>query len=128
MIHKYTTFVDPPRPLPGPLAARDPRLVAALRRGFIRAVSAFIHKRAQAKALSKDVRTGGFCVVQRVGSALNINPHLHALFFDGAYMRTEDGGLRFVATAEPQRQQLQRLVETIATTQEKFWRRFCAPW
>jgi hypothetical protein len=97
------------------LAARDSKLLAALRRIFIRAVSAFIHKRARAKALTKDVRTGGFCVVQRAGSALNINPHMHALFFDGAYTRAEDGELRFAATSQPPRQELHRLVETIAS-------------
>ena len=97
------------------LAARDPKLLAALRRIFIRAVSAFIHKRARAKVLTKDVRTGGLCVVQRAGSALNVNPHMHALFFDGAYTRAEHGELRFAATSEPTRQELQRLVETIAT-------------
>jgi hypothetical protein len=35
--------------------------------------------------VSSGARTGAVTLIQRFGSALNLNPHLHMLFLDGAY-------------------------------------------
>ena len=47
-------------------------------------------RRARALGLSPGslgFRTGAVNIVQRTGGALNLNPHLHALFIDGVYTR-----------------------------------------
>ena len=53
-------------------------------------------------------------LIQRFGSALNLNPHLHMLFLDGAYA-FDDETPRFHRVAAPTQAELQRLLHTIAT-------------
>jgi hypothetical protein len=52
--------------------------------------------------------------VQRYGSALNLNPHLHVLIPDGVWVTGADGSPAFVAVAAPAEQDIQRLVERTA--------------
>ena len=59
-------------------------------------------------------RTGAVTLVQRFGSALNLNPHLHMLFLDGAYA-FDDEAPRFHRVAAPTQAELQRLLHAIAT-------------
>ena len=40
-------------------------------------------------------RTGAVTLIQRFGSALNLNVHFHMLFLDGVYIEHPDGSLRF---------------------------------
>ena len=49
-----------------------------------RAVSTFLVRRAGLR-VGADARTGAVTLTQRFGSALNLNPHPHMLFLDGAY-------------------------------------------
>jgi hypothetical protein len=39
-------------------------------------------------------RTGAATLIQRFGSALNLNLHFHVLFLDGAYVEHTAGALR----------------------------------
>ena len=57
------------------LVARDPKLLSAVRSVFLRAVSGFYRKSARTIALCKSLRSAGFCITQRAGSALNLNHH-----------------------------------------------------
>ena len=60
-------------------------------------------------------RTGGVTFVQRFGSSLNLNPHLHVLMMDGVYVRHPDTGTpTFVAVAPPTDAQLQQLIQAAA--------------
>lgn len=43
----------------------------------------------------KAARSGAFTLIQRFGSALNLNIHFHMLFLDGADVDRPDGSLRF---------------------------------
>ena len=43
--------------------------------------------------VASGARTGAVTLIQRFGSALTLNPHLHMLFLDGAY--TFNGGATF---------------------------------
>ncbi|MCB9881922.1 MAG: transposase zinc-binding domain-containing protein [Planctomycetes bacterium] len=73
--------------LPHPLRFRlayDPQLLRAVRRVFTRTVLAF-YRRHLRTPQSPRTQSGAVVFVQRFGSALDLNVHLHALFLDGAY-------------------------------------------
>lgn len=57
--------------------------------------------------------TGAVTLIQRFGSALNLNVHFHMLVLDGVYRREGDG-LRFVPVPAPDADELQQLVQRIA--------------
>ncbi len=58
--------------------------------------------------------TGAVTLVQRFGSALNLNVHFHMVFLDGAYQTLGAAAPVFHPVAAPQSSDLQRLVEQIA--------------
>jgi len=64
------------------LLAFDPKLCAAVRRIFVRALLAAYRERAEREGISGG-RGGAVVFVQRFGSALNLNLHFHALLLDG---------------------------------------------
>ena len=53
-------------------------------------------------------------MIQRFGSALNLNVHFHMLFLDGVYVERPDGALRFRWVKEPTSAELARLAQTLA--------------
>ena len=59
-------------------------------------------------------RTGAVTLIQRFGSALNLNIHLNRFFADGA-CTFEDERPRFHRVPAPAQPELQRLLHTIAT-------------
>jgi hypothetical protein len=58
--------------------------------------------------------TGAVTLIQRFGSALNLNVHFHLLVLDGVYRREGEGQLRFVPLPAPSSEELQALVQRIA--------------
>ena len=78
-----------------------------------RAISTFLVRRAGLR-VGAGARTGAVTLIQRFGSALNLNPHLHMLFVDGAYTFDDDSP-RFHRVAAPTQAELQRLLHAIAT-------------
>ena len=58
--------------------------------------------------------TGAVTLIQRFGSALNLNIHFHMLFLDGVYVDRADGATGFQWLREPMRAELTRLAHTIA--------------
>jgi hypothetical protein len=58
--------------------------------------------------------TGAVTLIQRFGSALNLNVHFHLLVLDGVYRREGKGNLRFVPVPAPSSEELQGLVQRIA--------------
>ncbi|MCP3955486.1 MAG: hypothetical protein GY697_25180, partial [Desulfobacterales bacterium] len=60
--------------------------------------------------------TGAVTLIQRFGSALNLNVHLHMLFLDGVYVEDNRYGsaLRFQWIKSPANEELARLTHTIA--------------
>jgi len=58
--------------------------------------------------------TGAVTLVQRFGSALNLNVHFHMLFLDGAYQTVGAAEPVFRPVAAPESSDLQMLVEQIA--------------
>jgi len=78
-----------------------------------RAISTHLaHKAGFAKPL---VQTGAVTLIQRFGSALNLNIHFHMLFLDGIYIDPRHGvNPRFRWTKAPTRDELTKLTHTIA--------------
>ena len=72
------------------------------------------HRAHKAGFRGKEVATGAVTLVQRFGSALNLNIHLHMLCLDGVYVPRSVGGLRFRRVKAPEREELEHLVQQIA--------------
>ncbi len=69
----------------------------------------------QAGYTQQTARTGAVTLIQRFGSALNLNIHFHMLFLDGVYEVAPDGiRLRFRWVRAPTSVQLTQLAHTIA--------------
>ena len=77
-----------------------------------RAISTFLIRRAGLR-VGAGARTGAVTLIQRFGSALNLNIHLHMLFVDGVYTFDEERP-RFHRGSAPAQPELQRLLRAIA--------------
>ena len=62
----------------------------------------------------KTAQTGAVTLIQRFGSALNLNVHFHMLFLDGVYTETKYGKKRFLRANAPDQNELVALVHTIS--------------
>ncbi|MFT7209862.1 MAG: hypothetical protein ACI9XK_000096, partial [Granulosicoccus sp.] len=58
--------------------------------------------------------TGAVTLIQRFGSALNLNLHFHVLFIDGVFSPKSNGNLRFHWVNAPTSKELNALVATIS--------------
>jgi hypothetical protein len=59
-------------------------------------------------------QTGSVTLIQRFGSALNLNVHFHMLFLDGIYVEDDYGKQRFHRVKAPTHQELNALVNTLS--------------
>ena len=111
--------------LPVPL-----RLLLAARPGLIGPALRVVHRllarhlAAHVAARGTRVQTGAVTVIQRFGSAANLNVHFHCLALDGAYRIGADGRPRFVAAAAPTPARLQALLVAMIA---RLMRRIVAP-
>jgi len=62
----------------------------------------------------KTAQAGTVTLIQRFGSALNVNTHFHMLFLDGVYVERPDGALCFRWVKAPTSAELARLTQTLA--------------
>lgn len=62
----------------------------------------------------KTARTGAVTLIQRFGSALNLNIHFHMLFLDGMYVDRPDGSARFRWVKAPTCAELSQLAHALA--------------
>ena len=62
----------------------------------------------------KTAQAGAVTLIQRFGSAMNLNVHFHMLFLDGVYVESADASLRFRWVKEPTSAELARLTQTLA--------------
>jgi hypothetical protein len=62
----------------------------------------------------KTAQTGAVTLVQRFGSAINLDIHYHMLFLDGVYAEQAEGKLRSYPTKAPTERELNRLTHTLA--------------
>lgn len=59
-------------------------------------------------------QAGAVTLIQRFGSALNLNVHFHMLFLDGVYVERPEGSLRFCWVRAPTSAELAGLTQTLA--------------
>lgn len=71
----------------------------------------------------KTAQTGAVTLIQRFGSALNLNVHFHMLFLDGVYVEKSHGSARFRWVKAPTSGELARLAHTIAHRVGRFLER-----
>jgi hypothetical protein len=65
-------------------------------------------------------KIGAVTLIQRFGSALNLNIHFHMLCLDGVYVDRPDGTARFRWIKAPTSQELTKLAHTIAPRGGRF--------
>ena len=94
------------------LFAREPEVMGSVLRIVIRAISS--HLIASAGCTRAQAQTGAVTLIQRFGSALNLNIHYHMIFLDGVYLTRSGGGHRFVGTESPTSGELTVLVKRIS--------------
>jgi hypothetical protein len=92
------------------LFAAQPQLLAPLLQAIHRVIAGFLVKRAGFKLSRAD--TGAVTLIQRFGSAANLNIHLHCLVLDGVYLN-RDGEPVFHEAAAPTSEELQALLAKI---------------
>jgi hypothetical protein len=77
----------------------------------------------KAGLMKKTARPGAVTLIQRFGSALNLNVHFHMLFLDGVYADRSEGSARFRWVKEPTSQELTQLAHAIARRVGRFLER-----
>ena len=92
------------------LLAAQPMLVTPVLQVVHRAITRFLLDQAGLKAEQAD--SGAVTLIQRFGSAANLNIHLHCLVLDGVYRRT-DGEPLFVEVPAPTDEELQAVLHKI---------------
>ena len=92
------------------LLAAQPKLVTPVLQAVHRVITRFLLDQAGLKAEQAD--GGAVTLIQRFGSAANLNIHLHCLVLDGVYRRT-DGEPVFVEVPAPTDEALQALLHKI---------------
>ncbi len=92
------------------LFAAYPELLTPVLRIIHRVIAGSLLKQAGLKRATAD--TGAVTLIQRFGSAANLNIHLHCLVLDGVYRHTE-GEPDFQEARAPTRDELQGLLEKI---------------
>jgi hypothetical protein len=71
--------------------------------------------------------TGAVTLIQRFGSALNLNLHFHVLFIDGVFSPKSNGDLRFHWVDAPTSKELNALVVTITERVAGYMERWGRP-
>jgi len=92
------------------LLAAHPHLLTPVLQVIHRAISTFLVK--QAELNRSEAKTGAITLIQRFGSAANLNIHLHCLVLDGVY-RLQNGIPEFHSVRPPTAEQLQVLLGQI---------------
>ena len=104
-----------PIPLRLPLAAQ-PKLVTPVLQ-VLQVVHRMItrHLIGQAGLKPDEADSGAVTLIQRFGSAANLNVHLHCLVLDGVYRRGSDRAPEFVEAPAPTDEALQTVLHKIIT-------------
>lgn len=94
------------------LLAAEPKALTEVLAVVQRGISSFLIRRA-GFTVASGARSGAVTLIQRFGSALNLNPHLHMLFVDGAY-RFGGNKARFHRSRRPTNAELAKLLDTLS--------------
>ena len=91
------------------LFAREPKALGLCLAIINRAIETDLIKRAGLSRKS-GAKGGMVTLIQRFGSSLNLNVHLHMLILDGVYTTRSDGTVRFHQVNAPTQNQLENLL------------------
>lgn len=94
------------------LLAWRPKLISLALRLFLRALFAWQRRCARRQGISEPL-CGAVTMIQRFGSALNLNIHFHVLVPDGVFFEDADGDIHFQPLAPPTRSDLTKLIRKI---------------
>ncbi|NUV05099.1 putative transposase [Escherichia coli] len=92
--------------------ARHPQLMGQVLSIVYRTLSTHLIKKAGYTKAS--AQTGSVTLIQRFGSALNLNVHYHMLFLDGVYAEDDYGKQRFHRVKAPTYDELNTLAHTLS--------------
>ena len=95
------------------LLAAPPKLVTPVLQVVHRVITR--HLLGQAGLKPDEADSGAVTLIQRFGSAANLNIHLHCLVLDGVYRRSADGAPEFVEAPAPTDEALQTVLHKIIT-------------
>ena len=95
------------------LLAAQPELVTPVLQVVQRVVTR--HLLGQAGLATDEGHGGAVTLIQRFGSAANLNIHLHCLVLDGVYLCGADGAPAFVEVGAPTDDELHALLQTVIT-------------
>ena len=95
------------------LLAAQPKLVTPVLQVVHRVITR--HLLGQAGLSADEADSGAVTLIQRFGSAANLNIHLHCLVLDGVYRRGADGVPEFVEVPAPTDDALQAVLHKIIT-------------
>ena len=102
------------------LLARRPALARGVLRIALSEIRQLMARRSQRPDWGHG-QTGIITVIQRFGSALNLNLHFHILVLDGEYRRhPRTGHLCWMRTRAPTTEQIERLVERLVVRSESW--------
>jgi len=79
---------------------------------YVRVLLEFYRRQARSRGVPEG-RTGTLTVIQRFGSALNVNVHFHTIAFDGVFTRSAGVGLEFHSAAPPSDAEVAQVLHTI---------------
>ncbi len=94
------------------LLAAQPRVLTEVLAIVQRGISTFL-VRHSGFTVASGARTGAVTLIQRFGSSLNLNIHLHMLFLDGAY-RFAGGKASFYRARRSTRDELAKLLDALS--------------
>ena len=94
------------------LLARNPSELSKVMQIIHRAISTHIVNKAG--FTNKQSKTGAVTLIQRFGSALNLNIHFHMLFLEGVISENPWGGTTFTRIKAPSHSDMVELVHTIS--------------
>ena len=94
--------------------AYDAEMVSEVLGIFTKTVFASLIRRASEFGAVQKAQCGAVTFIQRFGSALNLNLHLHMLAIDGVYAADDDGKPQFQALLAPDDQEIARLTASLA--------------
>ena len=95
------------------LLAAQPRLITVVLQVVQRVIARFLAKQSQGQA--RQAKTGAVTLIQRFGSAANLNIHLHCLVLDGVYQQDDEGVPRFTQVKPPSDQEVRELLQIMIT-------------
>src|SRR5438876_94277 len=87
---------------------------------FTKTIFASLLRRACEFGAVQKAQCGAVTFIQRFGSTLNSNLHLHTLVLDGVYAADDDGRPQFQALPAPDDQEVERLATLLAERVPKF--------